>query len=341
MRPLGLALDPDAVGLLTEQTYYYEVTAVMPGNIQSLPSEELSTTPDNNGGVRINWGDVVGANSYRIYRGTSAGGESQYYTSNTADFFDDGATPFAGSAAPPTATTVTAIETTIPLSVDASAAVVQAALVELPVIGTDANGNPNVTVTGGGGTTTSSSRRRPPVSRSRRSSATSSSLRSNGLHAIMTLDGGSGDDTYDVNTIGGRTNSLVNVFDSGGDSGDSLTINGTDFADVFLMRAATASNGLAFVALINGPTPLTPSAGDPVERINYNNNLEGRHHRQRRRRRRPVLHRRHARPDHDQRRRGRRLLPDRPAVPLAPHACTGRRREPRTSSPRSTRRRAG
>ncbi|MDE3026415.1 MAG: hypothetical protein KGI93_12690, partial [Acidobacteriota bacterium] len=102
-----------------------------------------------------------------------------------------------------------------------------------------------------------------------------SSLRSNGLNAIMTLDGGSGNDTYQVNMIGGRTNSLVNVFDSGGDSGDALTINGTDFPDVFLLRAATASNGLAFVALINGPTPLTPSAGDPVERVNYNDNLKG------------------------------------------------------------------
>ena len=101
-----------------------------------------------------------------------------------------------------------------------------------------------------------------------------SSLRSNGLHATATLDGGPGPDTYDVNQIGGTTNSLVNVFDSGGGAGDALTINGTDFADVYLMRAATADTGLAFIALINGPTPLTPSPGDPVERVNYNNNLE-------------------------------------------------------------------
>src|SRR4029077_2714208 len=29
VRPLGLSLDPNAVGLLTEQTYYYEVAAIM------------------------------------------------------------------------------------------------------------------------------------------------------------------------------------------------------------------------------------------------------------------------------------------------------------------------
>ena len=41
------------------------------------------------------------------------------------------------------------------------------------------------------------------------------------------------------------------------DGNDSLDVNGTDFADVFLLRAATADDGLAFIALINGPTPLT------------------------------------------------------------------------------------
>ena len=91
------------------------------------------------------------------------------------------------------------------------------------------------------------------------------------------MDGGGGGDTYNVNLIGGRTNSLINVFDSGarlGDGGDALTVTGTDFPDVFLLRAATADSGLAFVALINGPTPLTPAETDPYERINYNQNLE-------------------------------------------------------------------
>src|SRR5205823_2868417 len=103
-----------------------------------------------------------------------------------------------------------------------------------------------------------------------------SSLRSNGIHAIVTLDGGDGADTYNVNLIGGRTASLINVFDSGGmaTGDDSLTVTGSDDADVFLLRAATADNGLAFIALINGPTPLTPASTDPVERVNYNQNLE-------------------------------------------------------------------
>ena len=61
--------------------------------------------------------------------------------------------------------------------------------------------------------------------------------------------------------IGGRTQSLINVFDTGTllDGSDALTINGTDYPDVFLLRSQTGDSGLAFVALINGPTPLAPA----------------------------------------------------------------------------------
>ncbi|TMB63883.1 MAG: hypothetical protein E6J51_10410, partial [Chloroflexi bacterium] len=107
-------------------------------------------------------------------------------------------------------------------------------------------------------------------------SGSTSALRSNGIHAVVNLDGEGGADSYDINLIGGRTASLVNVFDTGdkGDGNDALTTIGTDYPDVFLMRSSTGTNGLAFIALINGPTPLTPAATDPVERVNYNSNLE-------------------------------------------------------------------
>src|SRR6185312_1091071 len=55
---------------------------------------------------------------------------------------------------------------------------------------------------------------------------------------------------------------------------DALTITGTDYPDVFLLRSQTGDSGLAFLALINGPTPLTPAATDPVERVNYNQHLQ-------------------------------------------------------------------
>src|SRR5581483_6255393 len=132
-------------------------------------------------------------------------------------------------------------------------------LVALPAIGTDAQGNPNVTVTGGSGEFDIAWKHALASTPIALLSGNVSSLRSNGVHADLTLDGEGGSDTYEVNLIGGRTASIV---------------NGTDNADVFLLRAATADDGLAFIALINGPTPLTPAASDPVERINYNQNLE-------------------------------------------------------------------
>src|SRR5262249_49534339 len=85
-------------------------------------------------------------------------------------------------------------------------------------------------------------------------------LAANGVNAGVTLDGQGGGDTYNVHLIGGATASLVNVFDTGAanDGFDKLTVTGTERPDLFLLRAATAQTGLAFIAMINGPTPLTP-----------------------------------------------------------------------------------
>ncbi|HET7129920.1 MAG TPA: hypothetical protein VFJ93_12675, partial [Gaiellaceae bacterium] len=267
--PLGLTTDPNAVGTLSAGTYYYRVSAIT-GAGETLASAEVHTTIGNNGAVKLAWGDVANATGYRIYRGTTAGGESIYFESVLPSFFDDGlGAQHAGT--PPTSSVVTAIQTTIPIDVDAAPSVVQAALEILPSIGAG-----NVLVTGSGRDytitfTNALGHRAIPLL-----GGATSTLRSNGINAIVTMDGGGGGDTYNVNLIGGRTSSLINVFDSGaaGDGGDALTVNGTDFPDVFLLRAATADGGLAFVALINGPTPLTPAETDPYERINYNQQLE-------------------------------------------------------------------
>lgn len=91
-------------------------------------------------------------------------------------------------------------------------------------------------------------------------------LTTNGVNAEATLDGETGSDTYNIGLIGLDTHSLVNVFDSGGPGTDVLNVTGTDSPDLFLLRAAAAQSGLAFVALLNQ---------DPnYERVNYNTNLE-------------------------------------------------------------------
>ena len=274
LQPLGVALDPNAVGSLLPGTYFYEVTALttVSPHGESLPSAEVSTQVGTNGAITITWGDVPGATGYRIYRGMNASGtEAGYFSSATASFFDDGSVGLTGSSTPPNVTKATGVQTTVPIAVNADPSVVQAALEALPSIGA---GNVQVTIGLPGHYTITFIGALANTPAAALLVGNTSSLRSNGVHAIATLDGGEDPDTYDINLIGGVTSSLVNVYDSGTSGGDSLTVNGTDNADVFLMRAQTSADGSAFVALINGPTPLTPSPGDPYERVNYNGALE-------------------------------------------------------------------
>ena len=87
----------------------------------------------------------------------------------------------------------------------------------------------------------------------------------------LDLDGGAGSDTY-VIRMAGVGSSLINAFDSGApdDGADTLTINGTPHADLFLMRASKTGPRTAFVALLNGAEPYTL-----YERVNYDENIDG------------------------------------------------------------------
>src|SRR5260370_21170075 len=91
-------------------------------------------------------------------------------------------------------TTVEAVQTTIPISITASASDVRSTLEALTAIGagnvgvTGSNGSYAVTFTGTLG--------------SHLMTGATDSLRSNGTHATITLDGGDGSDTFDVNLIG-------------------------------------------------------------------------------------------------------------------------------------------
>jgi Ca2+-binding RTX toxin-like protein len=80
------------------------------------------------------------------------------------------------------------------------------------------------------------------------------------------LDGGEGSDTYTVDMSGGLVEKHVTVFDSGTGGQDELTINGTDQADRFLLRAGLGDEALAFVAMLNDD--------GAVERLDYNRQLE-------------------------------------------------------------------
>jgi Ca2+-binding RTX toxin-like protein len=107
------------------------------------------------------------------------------------------------------------------------------------------------------------------------------------------MDGRGGTDTYLVLTHGslatGTHDYIVNVLDTGAknDGEDTLTIDGSADADVFLLRrvaalnegmsAPDASNTPAFVALLHGTLDeVRDQERDDVERVNYNENINSR-----------------------------------------------------------------
>ncbi|MEJ2131125.1 MAG: hypothetical protein P8Y95_05750, partial [Gammaproteobacteria bacterium] len=90
----------------------------------------------------------------------------------------------------------------------------------------------------------------------------------NGVRDLLTADGESQGDQYLVYLFGADVNSQINLFDSGAPASgtDSAKILGTDDDNLFLLRAAVADAGLAFVAMLK--PPVVGEVMD-VERVNY------------------------------------------------------------------------
>jgi hypothetical protein len=93
-----------ASGSLAAGTHYFKVVALMYTDTRtavSAPSAEVSASSSSAKGITLSWSAVAGADRYRIYRGTSAGGESRYLetTSATTTFTYTGASEISGTPA--------------------------------------------------------------------------------------------------------------------------------------------------------------------------------------------------------------------------------------------------
>lgn len=79
--PASPAASATTGGSLASGTHYFKVVAVMASaasTVVSLPSAEVRATVASSGAVNLSWRAVAGADKYRIYRGTTAGGQSRY-----------------------------------------------------------------------------------------------------------------------------------------------------------------------------------------------------------------------------------------------------------------------
>jgi PKD repeat protein len=75
-----------AGGSLAGRTHYFKVVAVLASGgsrAYSAPSSEVSISVSSGAAVTVTWSAVSGTTGYRIYRGTSAGGENVYRDTNS------------------------------------------------------------------------------------------------------------------------------------------------------------------------------------------------------------------------------------------------------------------
>jgi PKD repeat protein len=91
-----------AGGSLAGRTHYFKVVALLDSGgsrAYSAPSSEVSIAVSSGAAVTVSWSAVSGATGYRIYRGTSAGGESVYRDtqSTSTTFTYTGSTETSGT----------------------------------------------------------------------------------------------------------------------------------------------------------------------------------------------------------------------------------------------------
>ena len=96
--PTSLVATPSSSGgSLSTATYYYKVVALDSVGTTVGSSEVSAVVTGPTGSVALSWAAVVGASSYRVYRGTSAGGQDTYYTTTSNSMIDTGAAGTAGT----------------------------------------------------------------------------------------------------------------------------------------------------------------------------------------------------------------------------------------------------
>ncbi len=109
--PTNLTATAQSGGSLSG-TYYYRVLAFGYIGGNSAPSSEVSITLDGstNGTAFLSWAPVVGAVRYRVYRGTSSGGQNQYVeVIGQTTLVDDGSLSWTAGTPPANASPMTGI----------------------------------------------------------------------------------------------------------------------------------------------------------------------------------------------------------------------------------------
>jgi hypothetical protein len=111
--PTSVTAGAGTGGSLPAGTHYFKVVAVLPtgpGTAVSAASAQVSATVGSGGAVTLSWGRVSGAESYRVYRGTSSNGQSVYLTTSSNSIVYKGGGESSGK--PPTSGTKWVVKNT-------------------------------------------------------------------------------------------------------------------------------------------------------------------------------------------------------------------------------------
>jgi hypothetical protein len=103
-------------GALTSGTHYFRVVALMATGTRvanSAPSAEVKATVSSSGSVTVSWSKVNGADKYRVYRGTSAGGQTKYIETTALSLSYKGSGEASGT--PPSSGTKWVVKNTLEL----------------------------------------------------------------------------------------------------------------------------------------------------------------------------------------------------------------------------------
>jgi hypothetical protein len=104
--------------LSSGNTYYYVVTALGPYGTGGAAGESMGveygpyTTTSTNNKIVINWPAMTNATGYKVYRGSTAGGETGYISKTTFSYTESGAAITAGT--PPTNLSIIHLEEAAP-----------------------------------------------------------------------------------------------------------------------------------------------------------------------------------------------------------------------------------
>lgn len=109
--PSGVGTSLQSGGSLADATTFYYVVTALDGTGQTIASSEVSdTTATPNLTIRITWSVVTGAVSYRVYKGTTTGTYTEYFSINAPTLqYDDDATAGTGGS-PPASTTAYSVK---------------------------------------------------------------------------------------------------------------------------------------------------------------------------------------------------------------------------------------